>query len=255
MKIQVLSDLHHEFYTSSKPPDIVHTDAEVIVLAGDIDMGDRGVLWAADQADRLKRQIVYVPGNHEYYGTDLVRQRERWLVLAEGTGVHVLDDRAVTLYGVRFIGSTLWTDYRAHPNSTLTEALAEAKRVLEDHRVIRYKGGRFSPENALELHRRSRTWLEGEISRPYEGQTVVVTHHGSAACAQHPQFPLSPLSAAFWSDLSSLMDPDHLHLWIYGHTHWCVDTLVNDVRVVSNQYGYHRHEHVPGFRPDFVIEI
>lgn len=44
MKIAYYSDLHLEF----KRLDIINEDADVVILAGDIHIGEAGVVWAAE---------------------------------------------------------------------------------------------------------------------------------------------------------------------------------------------------------------
>ena len=104
MRIRLLSDLHLEFC----PWDPPRVAADVVVLAGDIHNGLAGIRWAAEQ---FSVPVIYVPGNHEYDGHDIIKLRERWRAPEWPDHVHVLDDRAVEIAGVRFVGSTLWTDF------------------------------------------------------------------------------------------------------------------------------------------------
>lgn len=62
MKIRVLSDLHLEFHDWTPP----QSDADIIVLAGDIHVGVHGIEWARRSFPLLP--VTYVPGNHEFYG-------------------------------------------------------------------------------------------------------------------------------------------------------------------------------------------
>jgi predicted phosphohydrolase len=104
MKLQILSDLHTEFAEFSPP----ETGADVVILAGDIGVGLGGIEWAASQFPN--QPVIYVPGNHEYYGHDITLIDE--LVKQSPENIHVLNNDAMVLNGVRFLGSTLWTDFR-----------------------------------------------------------------------------------------------------------------------------------------------
>lgn len=253
MKIQVLSDLHRELYRALlEPMDFpweLAPEADVIVLAGDIDDGLEAVSWLAGEAKRQNRPIVYVPGNHEYYAGVLEERLAQMRQLAEGTGVHLLDGDEVVIDGVRFLGTTLWTDYRASLSTAipdLTMAMFHCGRLINDHREIsvRDEHGQirpFTPQDALDRHIRARAWLTQRLEQAHSGPTVVVTHHGPSAQAQHPRFSMGKFSGAYWSDLSSLFE--HADLWIYGHTHAAIDTTVGTMRLVANQGGY---PHAPG---------
>lgn len=61
MKLHILSDLHLENEGFTIP----ETNADVIVLAGDIHEGTRAIPWIKEQTDK---PVIYVAGNHEYYG-------------------------------------------------------------------------------------------------------------------------------------------------------------------------------------------
>lgn len=252
MKLHVLSDIHHEFLRGHRPG-LVPTDCDVIVLAGDIDVGVSGVVWAISQSEALGKPVIYVPGNHEYYGQHYQTMRERIRERAAGTNVHVLDNDTWVHDGVRILGTTLWTDYRADPNTTQDAAMAYMARRLNDHHMIYFEDRLFAPADALRVHQQARTWLAGELAEPFDGKTVVITHHGPSPTCQNPAYPVGPMSTAFYSDCDELLG-DPVALWIYGHTHACLDTNVNGSRLVANQGGY-PHEDAPGFDPGFVIAV
>ncbi|MEN8763395.1 MAG: metallophosphoesterase, partial [Thiogranum sp.] len=103
MKLYILNDLHIEF-EGFEPPD---TDADVVVLAGDIGVGGEGLRWAEDRFP--DRPVVYVPGNHEFYRHDITLIEE--LKAQAPDHIHVLNDDLIDIEGVRFLGSILWTDF------------------------------------------------------------------------------------------------------------------------------------------------
>ncbi|HTR98229.1 MAG TPA: metallophosphoesterase, partial [Bacteroidota bacterium] len=105
MRIQVLSDLHNEFSVM----DPVDAGADVVVLAGDIDLGERGFLWA--RGAYPARPVVYVAGNHEYYRHAMPGLTRRLLAMKYTGSVHFLERRAVSIMGIRFLGCTLWSDF------------------------------------------------------------------------------------------------------------------------------------------------
>ena len=131
MRIQILSDLHVECDGNTTPP--LAAGAELVILAGDLApvhtrrVGDIAKRWAG--ADR----ILYVPGNHEYYGSDIEAGRRELARQCVEHGVTLLDRSAVTIDNVRFIGATLWTDFRLEA-SALGEAWAhhEASQTVPD---------------------------------------------------------------------------------------------------------------------------
>lgn len=256
MRLHVLSDLHLEF-ASLEIPD---TDADAVVLAGDIGNGTQGLHWAIDRWAGSGRPIVYVAGNHEFYGHDLNDMRQELLAMTKlardaGTPVWVLDNEALDLPGldVRFLGTTLWTNYTLLGDAEA--AMQRAKTGLNDHRQIRQKGAFFSPQDALVLHRQSVQWLEAQLLQPFSGRTVVVTHHAPSILSILPRYRDHPLSAAFASNLDPLLEL--ADLWIHGHTHFAYDYKLGRCRVVCNPRGYDlpgRTEKT-GFSPTLMVPV
>jgi predicted phosphodiesterase len=253
MKLHILSDLHLEMV---KPPyswRIPETAAEVVVLAGDVGVGLSGVKWAVQETDRLHKCAVYVPGNHEYYGERL-NVLEKMRAVARGSRVHILDLDEVMLEGVRFLGATLWTDYLAFGREHRPEAMDQAARLLNDHRLINRPYG-FTPANALECHERGRAWLERKLATKSDGPTVVVSHHAPSLLCTDAKFRNDYLTGAFVSDLEELINRYSPTIWIHGHTHYCVQDIVGKTRLVANQMGY-PHEPATGqFDPRLVVDI
>ena len=261
VRIQLASDLHlellrrwpHECLVTPAP------DADVLVLAGDIHRG----LEAIERFAAWPVPVLYVAGNHEFYRHDWDTLRSELKSATASTAVRFLDDDAVTIDGVRFLGSTLWTDY-ALPGIESTEAMATAERFLLDHQRIQTASGLFRARQALDDHRRSRDWLAREMSADRATPTVVITHHAPHPGSIHPRFAGSPINGGFISDLTALVE--RAELWLHGHVHDSFDYTVGRCRVVTNPRGYARNRddaasvedlvfENPAYRPDLVIDV
>ena len=249
MRLHVLSDLHTEFEDFSPP----RTDADVVVLAGDIGIRDRGVQFARRAFP--KQQVVYVAGNHEYYGRAIPHHTEKMRAAAKELGIHFLDEEAIIIDGVRFLGATLWTDFALLGEDLSYVAMYEAQERMTDFRRIRRSPSfsKLRPIDARALHRRARAWLRAVLEQGHDGPTVVVTHHAPHILSLEERQRDVLLSAAYASDLTNLLD-GRASLWIHGHTHRAVDYVVGGTRVVSNQRGY-PDEPADGFEPGFVLDI
>jgi predicted phosphodiesterase len=248
VRLHVLSDLHLEF----GPVPLPDVDADAVVLAGDISVGLRGIDWASRTF--AGRPILYVPGNHEYYGHTYPRFLEKMRTRALELGVVLLSDGAVTIEGVRFLGATLWTDYELTGDRRLAEATAQD--VMVDFKTIRVEPSfrRAGPRDAQLWHIQSRRWLERELSTPHTGGTVVITHHAPSPRSLDAVRPRHPIDAAYASDLEALVERSGADCWVHGHTHRCVDYRLGATRVVSNQRGY-PDEPVERFNPALVVEV
>lgn len=250
MKLHILSDLHLEF-SAFEPP---ATDAEVVVLAGDLCVGADGPYWA--RRTFPDKPIVYVLGNHEFYHSNRPETLADIRIAAKECDAHLLDDDEFVHDGVRFLGSTLWTDFRLFGEETQSKAMQEGQRGLSDFRIIQEDATKpFSPARSIELHQMSLTWLKAKLDEPFAGKTVVVTHHLPSIQSAAYRYKGSLLSACFASELGYLFGK--MDLWIHGHTHDNMDYVANGTRVICNPRGYvtYRGAENRQFNPGLVIEI
>ena len=247
MKLHILSDLHTEFADFS-PQDV---DADIVILAGDIGVGLGGIEWAASKFP--KTPVIYVPGNHEYYGHDIGLTDD--FISQSPKNIHVLNNAKIVLNGVRFLGSTLWTDFRLHGEGEAWFAGQRAKRSIEDFATIRNCGLRFTPEDSVGIHEISRAWIERELEAEFDGPTVVVTHHLPTSMSIAMQYAHDPLNPAFASKLEDLIEKYHPELWIHGHTHVPCDYELFKTRIVCNPRGYPRENADGAFDPSLVVEV
>ena len=253
MKLNVLSDLHLGSDTMDRPLN----GADVVVLAGDIARPREAVAWAL----RFKKPVLYVPGNHEFYGGSLDGTVEELKRLCAGTHVRVLDNSEVVISGVRFLGTTLWSDFELFHNAERQVAAKdEARRFMHDFSRIRVRESStelFTPDHAASLFRDYAAWLENRLTIGHTGPTVVITHHAPSPQSIHSRFADSLLNACFVSNAQHLLGADRMALWIHGHTHDSFDYQVNGTRVVCNPRGYARGgvNENPNFDPDLIVEV
>jgi predicted phosphodiesterase len=253
VKLHVLSDLHLGVAGMAHPA----TAADVVVLAGDVARPREAVAWARGFA----QPVLYVPGNHEFYGGSLDGTLAELRALAEGTNVHVLSDDELVVDGVRFLGTTLWTDFGLFgPGERRAAAVAQAGERLRDFsRIRREAGGEalFTPEDSVGLFARHAQWLRAHLAAPHAGPTVVVTHHAPSPRSIHPRFEGALLNACFVSEAEHLLGADKAILWIHGHTHDSFDYEVAGTRVVCNPRGYVRDGVLENaaFDPTLVVTI
>lgn len=253
MRLRLLSDLHLEHFDS--PPELPEASADAVILAGDIHAGIQGLGWAAERF--AGTPILYVPGNHEFYGSGMSVLRRELAAEAARLGIQLLDNCSLTLDGVRFHGTTLWSDfalYAGQPDHDpeLTEARALA--LMPDFRIIEQpEGAVFTPAESRRLHAEALAWLDAELARPFSGPRVVISHHAPLAACIPGRYRGDALSPAFASHLPQLMG--RMDLWLHGHVHEPVDLEAGGTRVIANPGGYPDEFVPPLFVPDLIIEV
>jgi predicted phosphodiesterase len=252
VRILLLSDLHIEF-RPFEPPEV---DVDVVVLAGDVHVGDAGLRWAWETFPRTP--VVYVLGNHEYYGEAFNRLALELADRAQGTNVHVLERRGVEIDGVRFLGCTLWTDLALFGDDFDAPALVQ--ECMNDYNMIRagVDGQRpLCADDTLNAHNRSRRWLEGELRKQRAQKTVVVTHHAPSILSIGECERDDALACAYASALEDVVAASGAALWVHGHVHESVDYQVGGTRVVANARGYPEQyaRSNASFEPACVLEV
>jgi predicted phosphodiesterase len=242
MKLQYFSDIHLEF----GPMQAAAPDADVIVAAGDIDVGTAGVEWLIESG----KPTIYVAGNHEYYGGEIGDVQRAIRAAARGTNVYYLEREARIIGDVRFLGATLWTDFMGDNR----ELMATLKDHMNDYQQIHCGERLLEPNDLAQFNLHTRAWLEKELSHPFAGKTVIVTHHAplfaSWRSTNSPMF-----KGAYCNDLSALILQYPIDLWIHGHVHARSDYRANELRVVCNPRGYDGYQLVDGFDNARVIEL
>lgn len=250
VRLHVLSDLH----LGKRPFLLPEVDADAVVLAGDIGAGARGVDWARGCGGG--RPVLYVAGNHEFYGHAMPGLIDELRDAAVGSSVRVLENDEVILEGVRFLGCTLWSDFDFDGPERRAQSMKLCERVVNDYEQITFGPGRrpLTARDTRMFHISSRRWLATRLAVPHDGPTVVVTHHAPLIRTRPPDPVRCALAGAFASDVSDLMGTGRVALWIFGHTHQAADLELRGTRLISNPYGY-PHQPVAGFDHARVIDL
>jgi Icc-related predicted phosphoesterase len=247
MKIHVLSDLHLEFAEFNPPV----MNADVVVLAGDTHLGEKGIAWA--QTHWVNVPVVYVLGNHEYYRHAHPKLLSDLQAKTRGSHIHILENEAFTFDGVTFLGCTLWTDFALLGEPRVYGQIA--MQTMSDFKKIRISPG-FSKMRSLDsaaIHKASRQWLEAELAARVGQKVVVVTHHAPSIQSLPAEFQDDPLSAAYASSLGETVKHSGALYWIHGHVHQAVQYTIGQTWMVSNPRGY--PDENTGFDPALVLEV
>lgn len=254
MKLHILSDLHLGVHPLPHPV----TDADLVILAGDIARPAAAIDWARG----FDKPVLYVPGNHEFYGSSLPETVQQLRTLAAGSQVHILSNDTLIWRGVRFLGSTLWTDFlAAGSGAAQTAAMAQSVQFNRDFSRIRNTdapdAALFTPQHSAQLFTHNAQWLDAQLNTAFAGPTVVITHHAPSLRSVHPRFAGSPLNVNFVSDAEFLLHGQRAQLWIHGHTHDSFDYQVEGTRVLCNPRGYAKEgvNENPLFNPLLTVEI
>lgn len=264
MKFHVLSDLHleHSPFTAQV------TDADAVILAGDIGPGTSPIGWAA--LSFPDRQVIFVPGNHEGYGYEFSAYQQALKMADEQTPSVLVahgDGQAITLTKegeppVRVLATTLWTDFALFGGDKQRYGKA-TQNALADYRAIRLGDKLLTWEDTAAWHHAAVMWLSQEIAgaKGRGERIVVVSHHAPSLHSSAPYFREDPVTSGFASNLEDLA-AGSVDLWIHGHMHNSSDYSLGNCRVVANPRGYPHQRWNPdtryenaAFNPALVITL
>jgi Icc-related predicted phosphoesterase len=254
MRLWVISDLHLDVNRDRVP--LAAVAADVAVIAGDLMEGtEHAIDWLA-RVIRPRMPVVFVAGNHEFYGSLYREEIACGRAAARAAGINLLENDCVEIGGARFVGGTMWTDFAIDGHDNVETAMMFCSRALNDHARIGWDDfvvHRFMPEHARDLHLGTRATISDVCARTFDGPTIVVTHHAPHPRSIAERFQASPVNAGFVSDLTELIQAARPALWVHGHTHNSFDYRVGTTRVVCNPHGYGAVN--AGFDPGLVIEV
>jgi len=255
--------------------DVVKPSAPILALLGDIGCPgvpdyDQGVLgyraFLYQMAD-LFEHVLVLAGNHEFYINPLrmnvlpATVEECKAVIrtvcqeSPKKNITFLDKESVIINGVRVVGATLWSkvpsgytarevgrsmnDYHlSYMPAEIGGKKSVRKLTVEDTNDMFAADLKFIKDQLKEAC--STTDSHGEMQN-----AIVLTHHApSDTGTADPAYATSSVKSAFSTPLDFMFDHKSeqgypaLKAWAFGHTHWCVDTKIKDVRLVANQHGY-----------------
>lgn len=242
MRINYFSDIHLEFGISEIPDN----DADVVVAAGDIGPDLQGMEWLK----KINKPVFYVAGNHEFYDHEYLQVLNRLRGHAQGTQVHFLENSMIIHQNVRFLGCTLWADLFIDG----VEKVAILARTLNDFKQISIAKELFNPIAYSKIYTDSKLWLQQELARPFQGKTVVITHHAPSEWSWN-RAPNATKKLAYCNDLKFLLHEYPIDAWFHGHVHNEVDYRIAGARILCNPRGYFGRKLVTEFELNRIVEI
>ncbi|MBI2748824.1 MAG: metallophosphoesterase [Burkholderiales bacterium] len=280
MKIQLLSDLHleaHPHWTAEPAP-----GADLLVLAGDIgSYQTHSQLLDADfglgqfsPRNGWPTPVLFVPGNHEYDGLDFDAAHNRLRETCARLGLTWLERESVVLGGVRFVGTTLWSDFdalaptepetAAPPQGTASDNLLTRQLKARDkafraanyylRKTLTTRGGEsWLAEGVREQGLVCQDWLRAALAQPFDGPTVAVTHFAPSLHSADPRYGNTPGTAGFCNALDDLLPL--ARVWLHGHLHAPSNYVHRGCRVLANPLGYARKNEQAAFQPHCLIGI
>jgi len=268
MRIQLFSDLHLERDPTFRPT--LFSDTDVVVLAGDIGSYQPGSRLQSDDfgLDLFSPllgapcpTVLFVPGNHEFDSLDFADTTTRLRATCARLGITWLERETVTIGGVRFLGTTLWSDFDALAVSApdVTKQLAMRHKAMRAANYYLSKnttlqdGVPVLAEGLRELSLACQAWLRAALAEPFDGKTVVVTHFAPSLLSADPRYGLAAGTAGFCNALDDLFPL--ADVWMHGHLHCLNDYVANGCRVVANPLGYLSKNEQVQFREHLVIEV
>lgn len=248
MKIQVLSDLHQEFGFS----DISFNGTDLVIFAGDTNLGTKGIEWIKTKIKSIP--VIYILGNHEYYKGSYPKTLHKIISAAEGTNIHVLENKALELNGITFHGATLWTNFELFGNPRINGSICQEK--MNDYKAIR-RDPSYSKLRSIDtynLHQASIRWLANSLDASSTETNIVITHHAPSIRSIPEAYKSDTISSAYASNLEDFVLKYQPNYWIHGHIHQPCKYLIGETTVLCNPYGY-INDTDEGFNPELFIEV
>lgn len=268
MRCYYLSDLHLE----ARQFGMALPKGDVLIIAGDLCHARcldpaRTDRYSIEQRGRAKRvidealrkfaHVLLIAGNHEHY--DGVFEDTAELLRRHLPGVTVLDNEAVEIDGLRFFGSTLWSDLSHHNEAEVTAI----RKGMGEYFFVKTRGdpdqplAKLRPADTHRAHEIAWARLREAVTAEPHRQTVVVTHHAPSRLGLNPRFAGNGLDPAYASNLDDEITAfDNVPVWVHGHTHIAKTYRIGRTTVRSNALGFAaKGGAAPGFSVKAHFEI
>ncbi len=245
MKIQIVSDLHLEF-GGNIINKLKKCKSDILILAGDTHTHKYVIPTIKDIHKLIKKPIIFIPGNHEYYGTNKKEMDEKFEEELTDDGIFYLNNKTCIIDDITFIGTTGWWD---ESNGIVTYIIM---KNLNDFHYIK---DIHQNNKGIYWGKQARLFLETTLKNVKTEKIVCITHHAPTVQSIPKLYRYDNLNAVYankWEDLIFKYNPN---LWIHGHTHTSFDYQLNNTNIVCNPRGYFNYEINDIFNPQFIKEI
>lgn len=248
MRIQIISDLHMEFGAEL----LNFTDTDLIIMAGDVHLGTKGVEWMLTLNKDIP--IIYVLGNHEYYKGNYPKTLHKIQEAAQNTHIHILENESIVIGDITFHGATLWTNFELFGEARTYGILCQDS--MNDYKKITFGAtySRLKSIDTYKIHNRSVNWLKESLSQSFTTKNVVITHHAPSPRSLPERYAKDNISAAYASNLEPLIETHQPTYWIHGHIHTPCSYAIGETKIICNPHGY-IDQPDNGFDRKMIIEL
>lgn len=263
MKVQIISDLHLEFYNTIDFQKIIKPESDYLFLAGDIcKVNSKFFIPFLNYISKNWKEIYYVLGNHEYYQTNQNKICYSDLndiyddIFLEYTNIYFLSNNYKTMYHIYhdniiyFItGNTMWSKSKSRELND-TSYIYKDNNSKIDYEWMDEKYNESINNIKLNNYNDYISKCQQKYPCYKDIKFILLTH-----------FPISEYKRTSWEGYHSQTDNlqsyfcndindvikinDQLtkfDVMIAGHTHYSYDFTLNildkDIRFISNQKGY-----------------
>lgn len=248
MKLDIVSDLHFEFFRSPSFAEYLpEHPSDTLLIAGDLVSGLPRIkqtlpekfmtIWEsflASITDAYK-DVYLVLGNHDYWGCDFVTAPTLAKARFKDTNVHVLQNDVVELNeNTLLFGATMWT--------AITDPVNEgrAQWSMNDYRYTSYRNRNLLVKDTTADCVESFGNLADVVSKNSTKNIVVLTHHAPSERSHNKERYGDSLKFAYCNNFDHYIEEHpNIKLWVHGHDHDCHDYMIGNTRVFANAFGYH----------------
>jgi predicted phosphodiesterase len=264
--LREFSDMHLNFYFGNKVPfwvpEPLDTDKETaLILAGDLWEGTKFIKhsdesWIQPLAERF-HSVFIVAGNHDIWDENIHKYHDKARIALQDMGltnVHILENNAMVIDNVKFIGGTLWTDF----NNADPFTLWQAKNHMNDYKYIRAGNDyrKVTSDDIFQAHKKTKKFIFENAKKDNDDQKIVViTHHSPSFQGLNDYFRSNGYTNGYYhSNFDELIETSEIGLWVYGHTHSPKIYKIGNTTLMNNAVGYFGHENTK-YDPINLIDI
>ncbi len=265
MKIDILSDLHLDFYFKGKPK-VQSVESvfsrifdkenigDALIVAGDIGHNNKQNIQVLKLIKEIfgYKYIICVLGNHDFYLLDkslrsnydnssILRAARMRKYINDQEGMYCLNGEVVVIDGVRIGGCDSWYDGEYIKENF--DKVCPLWNVPKDaHYINQLWEHSLNDANYIYgMDWQKKAELEKQkIEKIYQDVDIMITHVNPSLAKEHTSrsYRETETTGFFTFDGRKYLEKGSMKYWIYGHTHDAMEYEMQGVRCICNPLGY-----------------
>ena len=240
LHLEQIPNYNHVLYELKQLHNFAYLDynkeKDILILAGDTFI----IRWGAirnqifDILSDIFKDVYIIIGNHELnWGYDTCLMNDGFFKKIR-KNVYLVNNVTINHDGYKIIMTTLFSKIDENPYVQMV-----INQSISDFKFNTFFNNKYSINIHNMLFDNSFNYIKNNIN----GDNIIIaTHFAPTFLLQKDDYKTSNIKSMFYTELHDFIyDNENIKYWIYGHTHYNKNIVINKTQILSNQLGYYNY--------------